>query len=124
MHFMGKCEFCGEEVLLPFECSFCRKHFCNEHRLPENHDCIEAPRRTPLGPWHAKKSQKAKLIKIPSKKSVVSEGTRTGKSWFFSCSYHRTLSLESSNNYFNNSEPSVSSILYQDNCLGWTTSNI
>ena len=79
MHFMGKCEFCGEEVLLPFECSFCNKHFCNEHRLPENHDCIEAPRRTPLGPWHAKKSPKSKLIKTPSKKSVASEGTQTAK---------------------------------------------
>ena len=36
MCFMGKCEFCGEEVELPFQCSFCNGYFCIEHRLPEN----------------------------------------------------------------------------------------
>lgn len=25
-----------------------------EHRLPENHDCVSTPPRTPLGPWKAK----------------------------------------------------------------------
>jgi hypothetical protein len=77
---MAKCEYCGKEVLYPFECSFCGGKFCIEHRLPENHDCIRSPKRTPLGPWYAKKTPKGKPIKIPSKplptskKRVASEG--------------------------------------------------
>ncbi len=38
---MGKCEFCGKAVVLPFQCSFCRKYFCGEHKLPENHQCSD-----------------------------------------------------------------------------------
>lgn len=51
---MPKCEHCGAEVTLPFQCTFCRGYFCIEHRLPENHDCPDAPVRTPLGHWKAK----------------------------------------------------------------------
>lgn len=38
---MVKCEYCGKEVVLPFRCPYCKKYFCYEHRLPENHDCKE-----------------------------------------------------------------------------------
>jgi len=58
---MTKCEYCGKEVLYPFQCSFCGFYFCTEHRLPENHDCPNLPTRTPLGQW------KAKLAKTPEK---------------------------------------------------------
>ena len=51
---MSKCDFCGKEVVLPFECKFCGDKFCIEHRLPENHSCPQAPPRTPLGHWKAK----------------------------------------------------------------------
>ena len=51
---MAKCDFCEKEVLLPFECKFCGGKFCVEHRLVENHSCLHAPSRTPLGPWKAK----------------------------------------------------------------------
>lgn len=77
---MGKCDYCGAEVLIPFECSFCGGKFCMGHRLPENHDCIRAPKRTPLGPWYAKKPAEKKPVKVPSeplptpKKKVASEG--------------------------------------------------
>ncbi len=54
MHFMAKCEFCGKEVVLPFQCSFCMRYFCIDHRLPENHSCFNAPSRTPIGHWKAK----------------------------------------------------------------------
>jgi len=50
---MAKCQLCGKEVLLPFQCSFCEGYFCLEHRLPENHSCPQAPARTPLGHWKA-----------------------------------------------------------------------
>lgn len=47
---MVKCEYCGKEVVLPYECKFCGGHFCVEHRLPENHNCPNLPPKTPLGP--------------------------------------------------------------------------
>jgi hypothetical protein len=69
---MPKCEHCGAEVMLPFECSFCEGHFCMEHRLPENHNCSGAPVRTPLGHW---KSKATPTKKLPEEKEVlISEG--------------------------------------------------
>lgn len=50
-----KCQFCDKDVMLPFECPFCKDYFCIEHRLPENHACLRAPPRTSLGHWKAKK---------------------------------------------------------------------
>jgi len=46
---MSKCEKCGKEVVLPFTCNYCGNGYCDEHRLPENHDCQNQPARTPLG---------------------------------------------------------------------------
>ena len=34
-----KCQKCGEETFLPFQCVYCGGQFCAAHRLPENHDC-------------------------------------------------------------------------------------
>jgi len=51
---MQKCEYCGKEVELPFECNFCGHYFCIEHKLPENHNCPDAPLRTPLGSYQTK----------------------------------------------------------------------
>ncbi|MCS7132806.1 MAG: hypothetical protein NZ918_03710 [Aigarchaeota archaeon] len=36
---MAKCTVCGEEVLMPFKCSYCGEYFCASHRLPEKHGC-------------------------------------------------------------------------------------
>jgi hypothetical protein len=44
---MKKCEKCGEEVLFPFTCTYCGKEFCDEHRLPESHDCPNMPTEPP-----------------------------------------------------------------------------
>ncbi len=41
---MGKCEFCGQKVVLPFQCSFCKAYFCYEHLHPKNHMCAYATR--------------------------------------------------------------------------------
>lgn len=65
---MGKCEFCGEEVDLPFQCSFCKGYFCIEHRLPENHMCLRTPPRTPLGHWKAKKPRELPVFQYPKEK--------------------------------------------------------
>ena len=37
---MQKCEYCRKELDSTFQCSFCHKHFCNEHRLAHKHFCI------------------------------------------------------------------------------------
>ncbi len=36
---MTKCEFCGKEVDIPFNCNYCNRSFCADHRLPEAHSC-------------------------------------------------------------------------------------
>lgn len=38
---MVECQVCGEDVLLPFRCSYCSGYFCPDHHLPENHECEE-----------------------------------------------------------------------------------
>ena len=79
---MAKCEFCGEEVLFPFECSFCSGKFCRDHRLPENHLCLKSPPRTPLGHWKAKKKPfvkypTVKLPKLIAKESQLAHAEKT-----------------------------------------------
>jgi Zn-dependent protease len=34
-----KCQICGQEEVLPFQCPYCGDQFCTIHRLPENHEC-------------------------------------------------------------------------------------
>jgi|Deesub1362B_J571_1020462.scaffolds.fasta_scaffold02212_2 hypothetical protein len=51
---MSKCEYCGKDFLFPFVCSYCGKTFCNEHRLPEKHQCPSLPKE-PLF-WYQKKT--------------------------------------------------------------------
>ncbi|WP_142855932.1 rhomboid family intramembrane serine protease [Salinigranum halophilum] len=36
---MAKCDACGKEENLPYQCRRCGQTFCGEHRLPENHNC-------------------------------------------------------------------------------------
>jgi hypothetical protein len=61
---MPKCEHCGKEVALPYECSFCGRYFCIEHRLPENHNCPNLPARTPLE-WKVEEKPVEKERKAP-----------------------------------------------------------
>jgi len=34
-----KCQVCGKETFLPFQCPYCGDQFCTNHRLPESHNC-------------------------------------------------------------------------------------
>lgn len=45
---MPGCAVCGTSLATwkSFECSRCGKHYCGEHRLPENHDCPGLYQRT------------------------------------------------------------------------------
>ncbi len=36
---MTRCEYCGDECLLPFTCQHCRGAFCPKCRLPPAHEC-------------------------------------------------------------------------------------
>ena len=36
---MAKCDECGKEENLPYQCRRCGQTFCGAHRLPENHAC-------------------------------------------------------------------------------------
>ena len=36
---MAKCDACGVDENMPYQCRRCGQTFCADHRLPENHDC-------------------------------------------------------------------------------------
>jgi len=36
---MSKCDVCGKEESMPYQCRHCGGTYCAEHRLPESHDC-------------------------------------------------------------------------------------
>ncbi len=36
---MVKCDKCGVETYMPYRCNYCGGYFCDQHRLPEFHDC-------------------------------------------------------------------------------------
>jgi predicted nucleic acid binding AN1-type Zn finger protein len=44
---MVKCDECGKELtsFSEFECSYCGRTFCSEHRLPESHACEMSARK-------------------------------------------------------------------------------
>ena len=35
----SSCEFCKISNFLPYNCKLCQKLFCDEHKIPENHNC-------------------------------------------------------------------------------------
>lgn len=92
---MTKCSFCGNQIssTLPYVCNFCDEKLCADHRLPENHECInidavkgryfdknkfrfKRPENTPV---------KHKSSKKVHKKSTSKTGSRSqrprGRSW-------------------------------------------
>ncbi|MFW5965217.1 MAG: rhomboid family intramembrane serine protease [Halodesulfurarchaeum sp.] len=36
---MARCDYCGQESPMPYQCRLCGGTYCSDHRLPENHDC-------------------------------------------------------------------------------------
>lgn len=71
---MGLCYVCGKEVDLPHRCSYCNLTFCDEHRLPENHNCASMPSRS-----FVDKDSKG-LVSSTSRKSMLSASKHTDKS--------------------------------------------
>ena len=57
---MPRCDHCGKETALPFDCSYCGGSYCSDHRLPPSHHCINeekwknrAPARRKAAPEQA-----------------------------------------------------------------------
>lgn len=47
---MSRCNYCGKETADAFKCSHCGSEHCQDHRLPEYHDCplfVKAEAETP-----------------------------------------------------------------------------
>jgi predicted nucleic acid binding AN1-type Zn finger protein len=51
------CAICGERVYLPFRCEYCGRYYCDNHRMPFDHDCknIGAWKNAGTGPGSRKK---------------------------------------------------------------------
>jgi uncharacterized protein YkwD len=74
------CEACGKQVDFPFSCHYCRRLFCPEHRLPENHNCknkpvVSAPRlqkerNRKLGTCPKCHRDNSKVIKYNAEKTI------------------------------------------------------
>jgi hypothetical protein len=74
-----KCNVCGEQVEIPFKCTYCKESFCLKHRLPESHHCPEAPTSTSLGSLQAKKEMD---ILRAEKKPLTASSAGLGKARF------------------------------------------
>jgi hypothetical protein len=74
---VAKCEYCGVEIELPFKCNYCEKYFCEAHRLLENHNCSNAPPRTPLGSFQTRQLIADIAKKKETKTIQVSHWKRT-----------------------------------------------
>ncbi len=75
----AKCQYCGNDVVLPFKCTYCGGSFCAEHRIPENHACPEtwrakAPREAPpvsTQGWSKEPSYKYTITYTPQSSSRI-----------------------------------------------------
>jgi Zn-dependent protease len=87
----AKCEYCGNDVVLPFKCAYCGGSFCAEHRIPESHACPET--------WRAKAPREAPSVstqgwsKEPSYKYTISYMPQSSRIFWFSLTELKHLAL-------------------------------
>jgi len=88
-----KCHYCGNkiELIIPYKCKGCGEYFCNEHRLPEQHNCTAIK-----SSWDSWKQQQEKYYKTPEiRKSHTpvhvksTSKTHKSKSYRHKSKYHR-----------------------------------
>lgn len=95
---MPKCEHCGAEVEFPFKCNYCGKYFCEAHRLLENHNCPNAPPRTPLGSYQTKQmltsTAKEREIKTASQSVPVAYWKTETKTYGNIFNHHFNVPIE------------------------------
>jgi hypothetical protein len=77
---MKKCEKCGKEVLFPFTCTYCGNDYCDEHRLPESHECSNLPKEAEY--WYQKRtvaeeSNKNRNMESEGNLHFIRKGART-----------------------------------------------
>lgn len=66
---MPKCEQCDKETFFPFRCNYCGKDYCEEHRLPESHDCIGLPKEHG---WYSRQKKDVDLSEPQKEKRLLS----------------------------------------------------
>ena len=57
---MGICYLCGKETELEYRCPYCNLTFCDDHRLPEQHNCINIPDRD----WEVYRKESIRMGRI------------------------------------------------------------
>gem|GEM_PF-2701387 len=61
-----RCQFCGKGIkTIPFKCDYCEGLFCNEHRLPPSHECIN------LELWKKAPPPKKSHTIVPRRRYVI-----------------------------------------------------
>jgi hypothetical protein len=73
---MPKCEQCDKETFLPFRCNYCGKDYCEEHRLPESHDCVSLPKKRG---WYSRQRKDADLSELHKSKPFKSSNKKASK---------------------------------------------
>ncbi|WGM89560.1 MAG: CAP domain-containing protein [Candidatus Bathyarchaeum tardum] len=66
---MTKCQICNKQVNMPFKCRYCSGFFCDEHRLPESHNCTWTPKESA----EPENNQPIATRKPPQKNEFISE---------------------------------------------------
>ena len=72
-----KCYACEASTGMPFKCKFCNHRFCDDHRLPEDHDCpgLKAYKEKRLD--KLRKGKKVRLVYSPEKTEK-----KRSRNWF------------------------------------------
>jgi Zn-dependent protease len=78
----AKCQYCGEDVVMPFKCNYCGGFFCAEHRIPERHACPETWRAK--APREAPPTRTQAVPEAPSYKYTVSYTPQASRVFWFS----------------------------------------
>ena len=66
---MAECSECGEVCDMPYECSFCGRTLCGEHRLPESHECDSDVKRFEKGDGEEDDSRRLR-DRVPSREDI------------------------------------------------------
>jgi len=67
---LSRCDFCGDEIVHPFNCNYCEGSFCKEHRLPPNHKCSGLDKWKDQSGPSIRLNKKRKSLKSKKEKSI------------------------------------------------------
>jgi len=80
---MNKCAECGESDSLLYSCSLCNLKYCEEHRLPESHDCLGLKSYSDSTKWFQNKEEEqvGKEIDVSNRHVVDKPDEATSLVW-------------------------------------------